>query len=185
MTNPKPQQPQTQLAQNAQQPPANQLQQTAQQQPEQVGQQAQQAQQAQQQAFNAMPANSQSMISFNTTAPEQMQAQQAPASYQSIIDQQNEQIAALIAQNQALNGQITKMVQNGAQFYQPQQPQPAQVGNMPQYQNAYGGVANPAIVQQPQPQNPMQQFNPPALSSNQDWSLEALGKEIGKPRKEV
>lgn len=176
MTNPNPQQPQTQLAQNAQQPPANQQQQSVQQQPEQVGQQVQPAQQQAQQ-------QPQPLISFNTTAPEQMQAQQAPASYQSIIDQQNEQIAALIAQNQALNGQITKMVQNGAQFYQPQQ-QPAQVGNMPQYQNAYGGVANPAIVQ-PQPQNPMQQFNPPALSSNQDWSLEALGKEIGKPRKEV
>lgn len=178
MSNQQPQQPQTQLAQNVQQPPANQQQPPANQlqRPEQVGQQAQQVQQTQQ-ALNVMPANKQSMISFNTTAPEQ-----APASYQSIIDQQNEQIAALIAQNQALNGQITKMVQNGAQFYQPQQP--AQVGNMPQYQNAYGGVNNPAIVQ-PQPQNPMQQFNPPALSSNQDWSLEALGKEIGKPRKEV
>lgn len=172
MTNQQPQQAQqqTQPAQPAQQQvqPAQQVQQQAQPQP----QPAQPVQQPQ------------PLISFNTTAPEQMQAQQAPASYQSIIDQQNEQIAALIAQNQALNGQITKMVQNGAQFYQPQQP--AQVGNMPQYQNAYGGVANSAIVQpQPQPQNPMQQFNPPALSSNQDWSLEALGKEIGKPRKEV
>ena len=167
-------------------------QQTQQPQPAQFAQQPQPAQPAQQQAQPAQPAQQpqpaqpvqqpQSTITFNTTAPEQMQAQQAPASYQSIIDQQNEQIAALIAQNQALNGQITKMVQNGAQFYQPQQP--AQVGNMPQYQNAYGGVNNPAIVQ-PQPQNPMQQFNPPALSSNQDWSLEALGKEIGKPRKEV
>lgn len=156
------------------------------QQPQQAQQQPQPAQPAQPQPQPAQPAQPQPqpLISFNTTAPEQTQAQQAPASYQSIIDQQNEQIAALIAQNQALNGQITKMVQNGAQFYQPQQPQPAQVGNMPQYQNAYGGVANPAIVQ-PQPQNPMQQFNPPALSSNQDWSLEALGKEIGKPRKEV
>ena len=124
-----------------------------------------------------MPANGQSMITFNTTAPEQMQAQQAPASYQSIIDQQIEQIAALIAQNQALNGQITKMVQNGAQFYQPQQP--AQTTFQPmQPQPAQMGY-------QQQAQNPMQQFNPPALSSNQDWSLEALGKEIGKPRKEV
>ena len=121
-------------------------------------------------------------IEENKPADEATKPQNA---YESIMKEQSEQIAALIAQNQALNGQITKMVQNGAQFYQPQQQQQQQPGMMPQYQNAYGGVANPAIVQQPQPQNPMQQFNPPALSSNQDWSLEALGKEIGKPRKEV
>ena len=61
-----------------------------------------------QQAQQAQP---QSLISFNTTAPD---APSIPASYQSIIDQQNEQIVALMAQNQALNGQITQMVQNGA-----------------------------------------------------------------------
>lgn len=171
MTNQQPQQAQQQ---------AQPVQPTQQTQPAQPAQQVQQ--QAQPQLQPAQPAQLQPLITFNTTAPEQMQAQQAPASYQSIIDQQNEQIAALIAQNQALNGQITKMVQNGAQFYQPQQPVP--LGNMPQFQNAYGGVNNPAIVH-PQAQNPLQQFNPPALSSNQDWSLEALGKEIGKPRKEV
>ena len=172
MTNQQPQQAQQQAQQQVQ--PAQPAQQV---QPAQPAQQPQPAQPAQQPQPAQPVQQPQSFISFNTTAPEQ-----APASYQSIIDQQNEQIAALIAQNQALNGQITKMVQNGAQFYQPQQPVPP--GIMPQFQNAYGGVNNPAIVQ-PQPQTPMQQFNAPALSSNQDWSLEALGKEIGKPRKEV
>lgn len=177
MTNQQPQQAQQQAQ------PAQPVQQQAQQQ----AQPAQPAQQnLQQQTLDAMrdprifvapmPENPQSTITFNTTAPEQMQAQQAPASYQSIIDQQNEQIAALIAQNQALNGQITKMVQNGAQFYQPQQP--AQTTFQPMQ-------PQPAQMGYQQPQNPMQQFNPLALSSNQDWSLEALGKEIGKPRKEV
>lgn len=165
---------------------------TNQQQQQQPAQQAQQEQpaqpaqqQVQQQAQQPQPQpQPQPLISFNTTAPEQMQAQQAPASYQSIIDQQNEQIAALIAQNQALNGQITKMVQNGAQFYQPQQP--AQTAFQPmQPQPSQTGYQQPAQMSYQQAQNPLQQFNPPALSSNQDWSLEALGKEIGKPRKEV
>ena len=182
MTN---QQPQPAQPSQQQPQPAQPAQQQAQQQAQQA-QQTQPAQPAQQQAQQVldamrnpnafvapMPANGQSMISFNTTAPEQMQA---PASYQSIIDQQNEQIAALIAQNQALNGQITKMVQNGAQFYQPQQP--AQTTFQPMQ-------PQPTQTGYQQAQNPMQQFNPPALSSNQDWSLEALGKEIGKPRKEV
>lgn len=96
--------------------------------------------------------------------------------YQTIIAQQQAQIDALIAQTNALNGQITQMVQGGMQFAQPmQQPtqQPMQQPmQQPQYPNYY------------QPANPMQQFNPPALSDNKDWSLEALGKEIGKPRKE-
>ena len=44
--------------------------------------------------------------------------------YQSIIEQQQAQIAALMAQNDALNQQVTRMVQNGAQFNQ--QPNTAQ-----------------------------------------------------------
>ena len=125
-------------------------------------------------------AQPQSLISFNTTAPD---APSIPASYQSIIDQQNEQIAALMAQNQALNGQITQMVQNGAQFtsqantvfanghtqqvvqpqYQHMQVQPVQ-----QFPNYY------------EPANPMQQFNPPSLALDQDVSLESLAGQIGK-----
>lgn len=134
------------------------------------------------------PQITQPLVTFATTAPEppQMPVQQSqqpsqqfeqiPASYQSIIDQQNEQIAALMAQNQALNGQITQMVQNGAQFaQQPQQQQPQQ------YQHVQ--------VQQPQqfpnyyePANPMQQFNPPSLALDQDVSLESLAEQIGKKK---
>ena len=113
----------------------------------------------------------QSYISFNTTAPE---PPQIPAGYQSIIDQQNEQIAALMAQNQALNGQITQMVQNGAQFAQPvMQPQQApQQAFSPQpvqqFPNYYDGT------------NPMQQFNTASLADDGDYSLEGLAEQIGK-----
>ena len=123
------------------------------------------------------PQITQPLISFNTTAPEPQQTQQAPQippSYQSIIDQQNEQIAALMAQNQALNGQITQMVQNGAQFAQ----QPIQQ-SQPQYQHMQ---AQP-MQQFPnyyEPANPMQQFNPPSLALDQDVSLESLAEQIGK-----
>lgn len=80
---------------------------------------------------------------------------QAPQAYQSIIDQQNEQISALIAANEALTKQVTGLIQNGAQLGTPQQ----------------------AAPQTPQP---MQQFNPQPLSEGDDWSLESLAKEIGK-----
>ena len=75
--------------------------------------------------------------------------------YQTIIDQQSAQIDALMKHTERLNAQIAQMVQGGAQLTDNQQAQP-----------------------KPQP---MQQFNPPALSDNDDFSLEALGREIGKP----
>ena len=83
-------------------------------------------------------------------------AQQAQAvnPYQSIIDGQNEQIAALIAANQALTQQVTNMIQSGAQL---------------------GGV-QPV----PQTQQATQQFNAPSLATDEDWSLEGLASEIGK-----
>jgi hypothetical protein len=86
---------------------------------------------------------------------EPVQEPQAPQAYQSIIDQQNEQISALIAANEALTKQVTGLIQNGAQLGTPQQ----------------------AAPQTPQP---MQQFNPQPLSEGDDWSLESLAKEIGK-----
>lgn len=86
---------------------------------------------------------------------EAAQEPQAPQAYQSIIEQQNEQIAALIAANEALTKQVTGLIQNGAQLGTPQQP--AQ-----------------------QTSTPMQQFNPQPLSEGDDWSLESLAKEIGK-----
>ena len=83
------------------------------------------------------------------------QEPQAPQAYQSIIEQQNEQISALIAANEALTKQVTGLIQNGAQLGTPQQ----------------------AAPQTPQP---MQQFNPQPLSEGDDWSLESLAKEIGR-----
>ena len=48
-----------------------------------------------------------------------------PASaYQTIIDSQNAQIAALIEQNNKLTSQITQMVQSGTQIAQAGQPVP-------------------------------------------------------------
>ena len=86
---------------------------------------------------------------------EAAQEPQAPQAYQSIIDQQNEQISALIAANEALTKQVTGLIQNGAQLGTPQQPEP-------------------------QAAKPMQQFNPQPLSEGDDWSLESLAKEIGR-----
>ena len=89
------------------------------------------------------------------------QTQSEPANpYQSIIEQQQEQINALLQQTKTLNEQIVSMVNGGAQLNQ-QQPQP-------QVQQ----------VQQVQPLN--QQFNPVSLASDEDWTLEGLAKEIGK-----
>jgi len=86
---------------------------------------------------------------------EPAQDAQAPQAYQSIIEQQNEQISALIAANEALTKQVTGLIQNGAQLGTPQQP--AQ-----------------------QTPTPMQQFNPQPLSEGDDWSLDSLAKEIGR-----
>lgn len=73
--------------------------------------------------------------------------------YDSIIANQNDQIAALIAQNKSLTDQITALVNSGAQIGQ--------------------GAGTRQVT-------PMQQFNTPSLQSNDDWSLEALAKDIGK-----
>ena len=94
-------------------------------------------------------------------------AEASNSAYNSIIEQQQAQIAALMAQNDALNQQVTRMVQGGAQFNQQSQ----QVGQNWAYT--------------PQQPNTAQQFAQGALSNGDDWSLEALGKEIGKQRREV
>lgn len=89
-----------------------------------------------------------------TQQPEQQA--QAANPYQSIIDQQGEQIAALIAANEALTKQVTSMIQNGAQLgAQPQAPQATQAA-------------------------PTQQFNTPSLATDVDYSLESLAMNIGK-----
>lgn len=75
--------------------------------------------------------------------------------YQSIIEQQQAQINALLEQTANLNQQIVNMVNSGAQFASTQPVQPEEP-------------------------KPMQQFNPQPLSEGDNWSLESLAKEIGK-----
>lgn len=76
----------------------------------------------------------------------------APNAYESIISQQTEQINALIAQNQSLTDQITKLVHGGGQI----------------------------ASAQPLTANPLSQLSTPSLASDEDWSLEALAKDIGR-----
>ena len=99
-----------------------------------------------------------------------VQPPKAPTPYEVTINQQNEQIQALIAQNGNLMSQIAQLVQGGAQIstQQPIQPQvqPMQPQQVQQVQQ----------MQQVQPQ-PQQLY--PSLSDDNDWSLEALAKEIG------
>ena len=141
---------------------------------------------------------SQSLVSFNTTAPEQSHVQAVqqamddpaaivapmpqqenaiPDAYKAIIDQQQAQIKALIAQTNAQSAQITQLVQNGgqltAQQMQPQQfaqavPQPKQV----QFPNVYQPYDAQAA--------PNANWQPPSMLDDGDYSLESLGKEIGK-----
>ena len=80
--------------------------------------------------------------------------------YQSIIEGQQGQIDALMAANKRLNDQIAQMVQSGAQITQ-------------------SGMQTP-VSQPQQPAQPAQNLNPQSLASDEDWSLESLGKEIGK-----
>ena len=90
--------------------------------------------------------------------------------YQSIIDQQNAQIAALMQQNQALNAQVTQMVQSGAQFNGQ-----AQQAHLPQVH------LGQMTVQPVQEFPPVYAGNdvPLSLSSDVDVSLEGLAAQIG------
>lgn len=76
-----------------------------------------------------------------------------PNAYESIISQQTEQINALMAQNQSLTSQITQLIQNGAQIGNTQ----AQIVN------------NQPLMQH-------------SLASNDDWSLEALAREMAEDK---
>ena len=109
-----------------------------------------QAQQTEPQAQQAEPQQA-------TAEPQAQQAEQPQQAnpYESIIEQQQAQINALLEQTANLNQQIVNMVNSGAQFTSSQ---PAQ----------------------PEEPKPMQQFNPQPLSEGDNWSLESLAKEIGK-----
>ena len=90
------------------------------------------------------------------TRQEQARDTIVPKAYQTIIDQQAAQINALIAQNESLNGQIYRLIQNGAQIT---------------------GNSQPGRI------DPLSNLNGAALSDGDDWSLESLAKDIGKRSK--
>ena len=88
--------------------------------------------------------------------PEQIQSEPAQQEnpYKAIIEQQNEQIGALIAQNQSLTQQITKMIQSGVQL---------NPDNKPMEESPH-----------------TEQFELKKYYDDDDLSLDALGKMIGK-----
>lgn len=93
----------------------------------------------------------------------------------SIIQQLQAQNAALMQQNEALNAQVVKLINGGAQVNtQPQQQQPTQVQQMPaQVQQMLSMGAQP---------DPLGVINPPSLADGHDWSMEGLAGEIGGGR---
>lgn len=106
-----------------------------------------------------------------------MSAQQ-PAQVQpmdSIIQQLQAQNAALMQQNEALNAQVVKLINGGAQVNtQQQQQQPTPVQQMPaQVQQMLSMGAQP---------DPLGVINPPSLADGQDWSMEGLAGEVGGKR---
>lgn len=126
----------------------------------------------------------QPVVTLATTAPEPVQPEpQAQVSQslqdvalQSIIEQQQAQINALIAQNNNLNAQVTQMVQSGAQFGQVQQAAQQQAQQPVQQPAQFPNIYQPADTQA----HPLSTFNPASLASDEDYSLEALAKDIGK-----
>lgn len=123
--------------------------------------QSQQAQEGQEGLLPASPnPNPNFPVPSSPAAPQEQQASAAEPQqanpYESIIEQQQAQINALLEQTANLNQQIVNMVNSGAQFASTQQPA------------------------QPEEPKPMQQFNPQPLSAGDDWSLESLAKDIGK-----
>ena len=122
------------------------------------------------QAFDVTPPVEHHEQPNQETQPEQ-QGQQERTPYDLIIEQQNAQIDALMKHTERLNAQIAQMVQGGVQFTDNQ------------VQQSQSQQAKPMQQSQSQQAKPMQQFNPDSLSDNIDYSLEALGREIGKPNK--
>jgi hypothetical protein len=116
----------------------------------------------------------------STTAqqPQQPTPAQQPVQVQpldSIIQQLQAQNAALMQQNEALNAQVVKLINGGAQVNtQPQQQQPTPVQQMPaQVQQMLSMGAQP---------DPLGVINPPSLADGHDWSMEGLAGEIGGKR---
>ena len=103
---------------------------------------------------------------------------QQPAQVQpldSIIQQLQAQNVAVMQQNEALNAQVVKLINGGAQVNtQLQQQQPTPVQQMPaQVQQMLSMGAQP---------DPLGVINPPSLADGHDWSMEGLAGEIGGKR---
>ena len=100
-------------------------------------------------------APAESTAQVETTAPAE-NAAPAENVYQAIIEQQQEQISALLNQTKLLNDQITSMIQNGTQIRD--------------------------VTAQTQPvQSALSNLNTQNLA-DQEYSLESLAREIGKKR---
>lgn len=108
------------------------------------------------------------MGSITAQQPEQVQP------LDSIIQQLQAQNAALMQQNEALNAQVVKLINGGAQVNTQPQQQPTQVQQMPaQVQQMLSMGAQP---------DPLGVINPPSLADGHDWSMEGLAGEIGGKR---
>lgn len=114
---------------------------------------------------NAAPADNTTQVE-NTTAAENVtpaenttqveNATPAENAYQAIIEQQQEQISALLNQTKLLNDQITSMIQNGTQ-----------IRDVTQHtQQTQSALAN---------------LNTQNLA-DQEYSLESLAREIGRKK---
>lgn len=112
-------------------------------------------------------AQTESTAQVETTAPAENAAQvetTAPAenvtpaenAYQAIIEQQQEQISALLNQTKLLNDQITSMIQNGTQI-------------------------RDVTAQTQQTQSALANLNTQNLA-DQEYSLESLAREIGRKK---
>ena len=107
------------------------------------------------QVENVMPAENTAQVENVTPAENTAQVENANA-YQVIIEQQQEQISALLNQTKLLNDQITSMIQNGTQI-------------------------RDASAQTTQTHSALANLNTQNLA-DQDYSLESLAREIGKKK---
>lgn len=121
---------------------------------QQQEQQQQEQQQQQQQQEQQQQQQEQQQQQQQQQQEQQQQQQQPGSAYESIIAQQAKQIDALIAQADKLNRQIVEMMGSGVQFNDGLRGKAESAGGN---QNGNAGDA--------------------------DFSLESLGREIGKPRK--
>ena len=113
--------------------------------------------------FDSTPANE----------PEPQDTPRAPENpYTAIIEEQKEQIAALMEANKNMSEQITDLINSGAQISHKEEAKETKgykTLEAGEYAPVYGGG-----------ENPLSELNTPALSDDADYSLEGLAADIGK-----